>query len=47
MSHLALIGDFIFDNGAYTGCGPDVVTQVRGLLPKEWAATLRHRRLDH
>ena len=40
MSHLILLGDSIFDNGAYTEGGPDVVTQLRGLLPAGWSATL-------
>jgi len=38
--HLVLLGDSIFDNGAYTRGRPDVITQVRGLLPKGWQATL-------
>lgn len=40
MSHMALLGDSIFDNGAYTEGGPDVVSQVRDLLPRGWKATL-------
>ena len=40
MPHLVLLGDSIFDNAAYTDGGPDVVTQVRGLLPEGWRATL-------
>jgi len=40
MAHLILVGDSIFDNGAYTGGGPDVVTQVRELLPPGCEATL-------
>ena len=40
MPHLVLIGDSIFDNAAYTGGGPDVVSQVRGLLAPGWEATL-------
>ena len=40
MSHLILLGDSIFDNGAYTDGGPDVVTQLRGLLPAGWSAAL-------
>jgi hypothetical protein len=39
MPHGALIGDSIFDNTAYTRGGPDVVSQVRGLLPRGWEAT--------
>ena len=33
MPHVALLGDSIFDNGAYTSGGPDVVTQLRAILP--------------
>jgi hypothetical protein len=40
MSHLVLLGDSIFDNAAYTKGGPDVLTQVRALLPKPWKASL-------
>lgn len=38
--HLAMLGDSIFDNGAYTEGGPDVVTHVRRMLPAGWQATL-------
>jgi hypothetical protein len=38
--HVALLGDSIFDNGAYTGGLPDVVTHLRGLLPPGTRATL-------
>jgi hypothetical protein len=40
MAHVVLIGDSILDNAAYTRGGPDVVSQVRGLLPPGWHATL-------
>ena len=40
MSHLILLGDSIFDNAAYTTGGPDVVTQVRALVPRSWKASL-------
>jgi GDSL-like Lipase/Acylhydrolase family len=40
MPHVVLVGDSIFDNAAYTAGGPDVVSQVRGLLPPGWDATL-------
>jgi hypothetical protein len=40
VTHVVLLGDSIFDNGAYTGGGPDVVTQLRPLLPSGWRATL-------
>lgn len=39
--HVALLGDSILDNGAYTSGGPDVVTHLRGMLPAGWRATLR------
>jgi hypothetical protein len=37
---LALLGDSIFDNSAYTGGDPDVVTHLRGFLPPGWVASL-------
>lgn len=40
MPHVVLVGDSIFDNAAYTEGGPDVVSQVRALLPPGWEATL-------
>ena len=40
MPHVALLGDSIFDNAAYTGGGPDVVAQLRALLPVGWSASL-------
>ena len=39
-SHVVLLGDSIFDNGAYTSGEPDVVTHLRRLLPPGWQATL-------
>jgi hypothetical protein len=38
--HVVLLGDSIFDNAAYVGGGPDVVTQLRAALPGDWRATL-------
>ena len=38
--HIVLLGDSIFDNGAYTGTEPDVITHLRSILPAGWAATL-------
>ena len=38
--HLALLGDSILDNAAYTSGGPDVITHLRGMLPAGWRATL-------
>lgn len=40
MSHVVLLGDSIFDNAAYVGEGPDVIYQLRAILPKNWKATL-------
>jgi hypothetical protein len=39
-SHIVLLGDSIFDNGAYTGGAPDVVGHLRTLLPSSWRASL-------
>jgi hypothetical protein len=41
MTHVVLLGDSIFDNGAYVRRGePDVVKQVQARLPQGWKATL-------
>jgi hypothetical protein len=40
MNHIVLLGDSIFDNAAYVGNGPDVVRQLRAILPQGWRATL-------
>jgi hypothetical protein len=40
MPHVVLLGDSIFDNAAYTGGGPDVVTQLRQIIPGGWVASL-------
>ncbi|HZW20306.1 SGNH/GDSL hydrolase family protein [Noviherbaspirillum sp.] len=40
MTHLILLGDSIFDNGSYTNGKPDVIAQVRGILPPAWKASL-------
>ena len=40
MMHIVLLGDSIFDNAAYTQGGPDVIAQVRQLLPASWRASL-------
>jgi lysophospholipase L1-like esterase len=39
--HIVLVGDSIFDNGAYVSGGPDVTTQLGAILPNGWKATLR------
>jgi GDSL-like lipase/acylhydrolase family protein len=43
MTHVVLAGDSVFDNGAYVAGGPDVVRQLRPLLPDGFRATLRAR----
>ena len=40
MSHIVLLGDSIFDNGVYVPGQPDVVKQLRAVLPEGWKATL-------
>jgi hypothetical protein len=40
MSHVVLLGDSTLDNASYTAGGPDVISQVRQLLPPGWKATL-------
>lgn len=40
MSHVALLGDSIFDNAAYTRGEPDVASHLRTVLPREWEITL-------
>jgi hypothetical protein len=39
-AHLALLGDSIFANGAYTRGAPDVLGHLNDLLPATWRATL-------
>jgi hypothetical protein len=43
MPHIVLLGDSIFDNAAYVAGGPDVVRQLREILPNGWRATLNAR----
>jgi hypothetical protein len=38
--HIALLGDSVFDNRAYTKGAPDVITHLRRLMPREWTASL-------
>jgi len=38
--HVALLGDSIFDNRAYTRGEPDVIEHLKTLLPPGWASTL-------
>lgn len=40
MRNVALLGDSIFDNAAYTRGEPDVVTHLLQMLPDGWNATL-------
>jgi len=43
MPHIVLPGDSVFDNAAYVAGGPDVVRQLRAILPPGWRATLSAR----
>src|SRR5256885_17152010 len=40
MAHIVLLGDSIFDNGRYVLGEPDVIAQVRKLVPAGWKALL-------
>jgi hypothetical protein len=40
MTHIVLLGDSIFDNAAYVRGGPDVIAQLREVLPQGARATL-------
>lgn len=40
MPRVVLLGDSIFDNGAYVRGGPDVATQLRQALGRDWKVTL-------
>ncbi|MCX8517151.1 MAG: SGNH/GDSL hydrolase family protein [Rhodoferax sp.] len=40
MSRVALLGDSIFDNAAYTDGGPSVIDHLRQKLPSGWSADL-------
>ena len=39
-THIALLGDSIFDNAGYTDGAPDVVTHLRGIVPAGTRTTL-------
>jgi hypothetical protein len=39
-AHIALLGDSIFDNRAYTRGEPDVATHLRRIVPAGWRVTL-------
>ena len=45
-AHIALLGDSIFDNKAYTSGSPDVVAHLNDLLPPGWRASLGAPRPD-
>jgi hypothetical protein len=40
MARVVLLGDSVFDNAHYTQGGPDVIWQVREILPAGWDASL-------
>jgi len=39
-THIALLGDSVFDDGSYTQGEPDVVSHLRSLVPRDVRATL-------
>jgi hypothetical protein len=41
MAHIVLLGDSIFDNQAYVGKEPDVITHLQAMIPQDWQATLK------
>jgi hypothetical protein len=41
MAHIVLLGDSIFDNKAYVGNEPEVIEQLRAMIPQNWQATLK------
>lgn len=41
MAHIVLLGDSIFDNKAYVGNEPDVVSHLRAMTPRDWQTTLK------
>ena len=43
MKHVVLLGDSVFDNGAYVGIAPDVRKQLQTNLPGASKATLLAR----
>ena len=40
MEQIVLVGDSVFDNQTYVGDDPDVIAHLRGMMPKDWTATL-------
>ncbi|MEJ7136885.1 SGNH/GDSL hydrolase family protein [Amphibiibacter pelophylacis] len=40
MTHIALVGDSIFDNARYTARGPAVIDHLREQIPAGWRASL-------
>src|SRR2546430_620065 len=43
MTHIVLLGDSVFDNAAYVAGGPDVLAQLRAIVPQGWQASLNAR----
>ncbi len=41
MTHIVLLGDSIFDNQAYIGNEPDVITSLHKIIPPDWQTTLK------
>jgi hypothetical protein len=40
MKHIVPLGDSIFDNAAYVNGDPDVIRQLKSILPRDWQASL-------
>ena len=40
MAHIVLLGDSIFDNKAYIGNEPDVISHLQEIIPSNWQAAL-------
>jgi hypothetical protein len=40
MKHIVLLGDSVFDNGAYVAGGLDVIQHLRDRIPSDWRADL-------
>ena len=41
MNHIVLLGDSIFDNKAYVGNEPDIISHLQSIIPQNWQATLK------
>lgn len=41
MAHIVLLGDSIFDNKAYVGTEPDLISHLQELIPTDWQVELK------